>query len=102
MSEVCGPRECGHWIGAEQRHCRAEDDLRLYLSGLCCPLHTPSALAGRAEPEPGPGMPAGAWTTASPQSASAVFDEAAVASGKRRASGPERRAAQEAIRRRRE
>ncbi|GFH36587.1 hypothetical protein SCWH03_28180 [Streptomyces pacificus] len=88
---------CGHWIGAERRHCHSVDVVRPYLSGLRCPLHTPAALAGRPETPPGPGWPAAAWTTPSPQSASALFDQRAVASGKRRSSPHVYRAAQQAV-----
>lgn len=93
---------CGHWIGAERRYCLAGDGLRSYLTGRRCPLHTPAALAGRPEPRPGPGLPAGAWTTPSPQSASALIDERAIASGKRRSSPHAYRAAQAALRPQRE
>jgi hypothetical protein len=79
-------KECAHWIGAERRHCRAVDGVRLHLTGLCCPLHTPNALKGLPEAPPGPGWPAAAWTTLSPLSASALLDERAVASGRRRSS----------------
>lgn len=79
-------RECRHWVGDEQRHCRAIEGVRLYLTGLCCPLHTPNALQGKPEVPPGPGWPAAAWTTLSPLSASALLDERAVASGRRRSS----------------
>lgn len=79
-------RECRHWVGDDQRHCRSVDGVRLFLTGLCCPLHTPNALQGKPEVPPGPGLPAAAWTTPSPQSASALFDERAVASGRRRSS----------------
>ncbi|MFJ5638688.1 hypothetical protein [Streptomyces sp. NPDC093223] len=41
---------CAHWIGAEQRHCHSPDHVRAYLTGLCCPLHTPNALRGLPEP----------------------------------------------------
>ncbi|WP_234314683.1 hypothetical protein [Streptomyces sp. NRRL F-5135] len=34
---------------------------RLYPRGLCCARHTPAALAGRPEPAPGPGWPAGSY-----------------------------------------
>ncbi|MFG2671393.1 hypothetical protein [Streptomyces sp. NPDC048445] len=34
---------------------------RLYPRGWCCDLHTPSALVGRPEPQPGPGWPAGSY-----------------------------------------
>ncbi|MFJ9628056.1 hypothetical protein ACIRU8_10230 [Streptomyces sp. NPDC101175] len=50
--------ECRHWIGAEGRHCREGDGVRHYLPGLRCPTHTPSALQGKPEPQPGPGIPA--------------------------------------------
>jgi len=79
------PPVCGHWIGAERRYCRAIEMVRQYLPGLRCPLHTPAALAGKPEPDAGPDIPAGAWTTSFPQSASVVFGEAAVRSGERRA-----------------
>lgn len=79
-------KECQHWIGADRRHCRSVENVRLYLTGLCCPAHTPNALKGLPEVPPGPGWPAAAWTTPSPQSASALFDERAVASGRRRSS----------------
>lgn len=49
---------CTHWIGVERRYCRADEGVRHFLTGHRCPLHTPSALAGRPEPQPGPGMPA--------------------------------------------
>jgi hypothetical protein len=88
---------CEHWIGAEHRHCGATDDVRPYLTGMCCPAHTPAALAGRPEPQPGPGLPAGAWTTPSPQSASAVFDDRAIASGRRRSNPQAYKAAQAAV-----
>jgi hypothetical protein len=89
--------ECRHWIGAERRHCRSGESIRPYLTGPRCPLHTPSALAGKPEPQPGPGFPAGAWTTASPISTSRVHDARAIASGKRRSSPHEYRAAQAAV-----
>ncbi|WP_299542082.1 hypothetical protein [uncultured Streptomyces sp.] len=34
---------------------------RPYLTGLRCDLHTPAALAGHPEPQPGPGWPAGSY-----------------------------------------
>ncbi|MFD8970498.1 hypothetical protein ACFV0C_36850 [Streptomyces sp. NPDC059568] len=89
--------ECRHWLGDERAYCRAVVGVRRYLPGLRCPLHTPSALVGRPEPRTGPGWPAGAWTTPSPQSASALFDARAVASGKRRAAAHTYRAAQRAV-----
>lgn len=96
MKETTRP-ECGHWVGAERRHCRSIEGVRPYLTGLCCPLHTPNALKGLPEVPPGPGWPAAAWTTLSPLSASALIDERAVASGKRRSSPHVYRAAQAAV-----
>lgn len=49
--------DCGHWIGAELRYCRSIDGLRYYIPGHRCRLHTPAALMGIPEPEPGPGWP---------------------------------------------
>ena len=88
---------CTHWIGTERRHCQATDDVRAYLTGPRCPAHTPRALQGLDEIEPGPGTPAGAWTTPSPLSDSRVHDDRAVASGKRRSSPTTYRAAQAAV-----
>lgn len=90
-------RECTHWIGAEHRHCLATKDVRPFLQGPRCPAHTPRALQGLDEIEPGPGMPAGAWTTPSPLNDSRVHDARAVASGKRRSSPHAFRAAQAAV-----
>lgn len=90
-------RECTHWIGAEHRHCHATDGVRPYLTGLRCPAHTPNALRGLPEVPPGPGMPAGAWTTPSPLNESRVADARAVASGKRRSNPQTYRAAQAAV-----
>lgn len=93
-----GSTECTHWIGTERQHCRSTDHIRLYLPGPRCPDHTPNALRGRPEPPPGPGFPAGAWTTPSPLSTSALLDNRAVASGKRRSAPHTYRAAQAAVR----
>jgi len=49
--------ECDHWIGAERRHCREIEGVRRYITGLRCPAHTPNALQGKPEPQPGPGWP---------------------------------------------
>lgn len=75
---------------------------RLYPCGWRCSAHAPWALAGRPEPEPGPGTPAGAWTTPSPLNDSRVHDARAVASGKRRATPETYRAAQAAVNHRKE
>ncbi|MFF7130341.1 hypothetical protein [Streptomyces sp. NPDC008240] len=56
---------CGHWIGAERRFCRSADQVRHYLPGMRCPLHTPNALKGLPEVPPGPGRPRD-WTTPHP------------------------------------
>lgn len=88
---------CAHWVGAERRYCGEVDGVRPFLQGPACPLHTPSALAGRPEPQPGPGMPAGAWKTPSPINDSRVADQRAVASGKRRSNPAAYRAAQAAV-----
>jgi hypothetical protein len=70
--------------------------VRHFVVGRRCPAHTPAAIAGRPEPQPGPGWPAAAWSTPAPQSASALADERAVASGKRRSGQHTYRAAQAA------
>lgn len=71
---------------------------RLYPRGWCCDRHTPAAVAGRPEPPPGPGWPAGAWTTPTPQAVARLLDERAIASGKRRSTPGAYRAAQAATR----
>lgn len=93
-------RQCDHWIGVESRYCRAVEGVRRYLPGYRCPAHTPNALKGLPEVPPGPGWPAAAWTTLSPLSASALFDERAVASGRRRSSAHVYQAARAAEERR--
>lgn len=89
--------KCGHWIGAEQRHCQTSEGVRFYRIGWCCPTHTPRALQGLPEIEPGPGWPDGAWTTPSPLNDSRVHDNQAIASGKRRSNPRAYRAAQAAV-----
>ncbi|MEU0332202.1 hypothetical protein [Streptomyces sp. NPDC006193] len=69
---------------------------RPYPCGWRCDRHAPWAAAGQPEPQPGPGIPAGAWTTPSPINDSRVHDARAVASGKRRANPQAYRAAQAA------
>ncbi|MCF0087140.1 MULTISPECIES: hypothetical protein [unclassified Streptomyces] len=56
MKETTRP-ECTHWVGAERKHCRVTDGVRAYLTGPRCPHHTPAALQGKPEPQPGPGWP---------------------------------------------
>lgn len=86
---------------ATSRMCDAlgehEGPVRPYACGRRCSVHSPWALAGQPEPQPGPGWPSRAWSTPSPQSASAVHDARAVASGKRRSSPTAYRAAQAAV-----
>jgi hypothetical protein len=90
------PPVCGHWIGADRRYCRAVDGVRHFLTGLCCPAHTPAALAGRPEAPSTASLPARALAP-SPISASHIADDRAVASGKRRSSPQAYRAAQAAV-----
>lgn len=71
---------------------------RFYVVGYRCDRHSPAALAGQPEPQPGPGWPAGAWTTPTPDAFAHVIDDRAIASGKRRSSPEEYRAAQAAVR----
>lgn len=85
------PQPCDATLGAH------DGELRFYVTGWKCDAHSPWALAGRDKPVPGPGYPAGAWTTPSPISDSRVHDARAVASGKRRANPQAYRAAQAAV-----
>ncbi|WP_406417957.1 hypothetical protein [Streptomyces sp. NBC_01614] len=55
-------RDCTHWIGAESRHCKEADGVRLFIVGDRCPAHTPNALRGLPEAPPGPGAPRD-WAT---------------------------------------
>lgn len=71
--------------------------VRLYPCGPRCSTHAPWALAGQPEPQPGPGLPATAWTTPSPINDSRVHDQQAIASGKRRSNPQTYRAAQAAV-----
>ncbi|MDG9706257.1 hypothetical protein [Streptomyces sp. DH37] len=56
MSQPPVPK-CTHWVGPESRYCHTDKDVRRYVGGHRCPAHTPAALAGRPEPQPGPGWP---------------------------------------------
>ncbi|GGS81758.1 hypothetical protein [Streptomyces griseoviridis] len=62
-----------------------DGEIHFYVNGWKCDAHSPWAVQGQDRPEPGPGLPAGAWSTPSPLSDSRVHDDRAVASGKRRA-----------------
>jgi hypothetical protein len=72
--------------------------VRFYRTGWKCPAHSPWAEAGLPEPLPGPGLPHGPRIPA-PMSASALIDDRAIASGKRRSSPEAYRAAQAAVHR---
>lgn len=52
-----GRPACDHWIGAERRYCRETGNVRRFIPGLRCPIHTPNALSGRSEVPAGPGWP---------------------------------------------
>jgi hypothetical protein len=69
---------------------------RFYRTGWKCPAHSPWAEAGLPEPRPGYGRPPTSLPP-SPLAASAVFDDRAIASGKRRSSPEAYRAAQAAV-----
>lgn len=56
VREIAKP-ECRHWLGDEGRYCRVGEGVRHYVPGPRCPAHTPAALQGQPEPEPGPGWP---------------------------------------------
>lgn len=78
MPTYTGP--CGHY--EDGRECGAKPT-RLYLPGRRCERHTPAALAGRSEPTPGPGWQP-RW--ALPSTATQLYDDRAVARGRRRSS----------------
>jgi hypothetical protein len=67
---------------------------RPYVVGPRCPDHTPAAQAGQSEPPSGPGYTPQRLPT--PQSASALTDARAIASGKRRSTPQQYRLAQAA------
>jgi hypothetical protein len=79
---------CQHWF--DGRYCGATP-ARAYLPGRRCAEHTPSALAGRPEPCPPPDSTLeallarkGNTAIGTPNSASQLVDDRAIASGKRR------------------
>lgn len=74
-----------------------DGETHFYVNGWKCDRHSPWAAKGLPKPQPGPGLPAGAWTTPSPLSDSRVHDDRAIASGKRRSSPHTYRAAQAAV-----
>jgi hypothetical protein len=76
---------CQQWLPDQAGYCGRSS--RPYRIGECCPAHTPAALAARPEPVPGPGYTP--QRLATPQSASALVDARAIASGKRRSTPQE-------------
>ncbi|WP_151480650.1 hypothetical protein [Streptomyces albicerus] len=72
--------------------------VRFYLTGWKCNTHSPWAEAGQHEPQPGYGPPPNTLPP-SPIAASAVFDQKAIATGKRRSNPHTYRAAQAAVNR---
>lgn len=90
------PLTCTHWDGTAHVLCGAVP-ARLYLPGPRCPAHTPAALAGRPEPQPGRCAPNRCYGGCCPSwrpdtvhyvagETWAAVDARAIASGKRRAS----------------
>lgn len=74
-----------------------DGEVHPYVNGWKCDAHSPWAVKGLPRPQPGPGLPAAAWTTPSPLSDSRVHDARAIASGKRRSNPAAYRAAQAAV-----
>ena len=75
--------------------------VRFYLTGWRCNAHSPWAEAGLKEPKP-TASPAAHDLPPSPLTASAVFDERAIASGRRRSAPHTYRAAKAAVHNRKE
>lgn len=75
--------------------------VRFYRTGWKCNTHSPWAEAGLDEPKPSP-SPAAHTLPPSPLAASAVFDERAIASGRRRSNPHTYRAAKDAVNNRKE
>lgn len=78
--------------------CGSATDVRRYLAGFRCPTHTPAALRGR--PEPGQTASEYRPTVPPPMGASALVDNRAIASGKRRSTPERYREAQVAVHKR--
>lgn len=95
---------CGHWINGG--YCGAPAE-KSYVVGPRCPPHTPAALAGRPETVPDPALTldglrqAAGMATSAHLNTSALYDERALASGKRGGSAQARKAARDAVDRRR-
>ncbi len=87
---------CEHWDGTARATC-AEPSTGYYLTGRCCPAHTPAALAGRPETVPDPPLTlAGLRIRAginpqqtAPLAASRLIDDRVIARGSRRSSAHE-------------
>lgn len=89
------PEPCDSTIGEH------DGELHFYVTGWKCDTHAPWALAKQDKPQPGYG-PNPRDLPASPIADSAVFDQLAIASGKRRSSPQAYRAAQAATANRKE
>lgn len=99
---------CGHWSAGDDRFCGSDVDVRRYLPGLRCPDHTPARLAGHAEASPNPDHTMEGlrrtwyaergieFVPSSTPVGDTLIDQRAVASGKRRSSPNNYRAAQAA------
>jgi hypothetical protein len=48
---------CDIWLKETREECGSTDSVRHYQPGMRCPLHTPRALQGLPEIEPGLGWP---------------------------------------------
>lgn len=55
VRELGAKQQCAHWQGAWGQYCMAP--ATRYVIGWRCPDHTPARIAGRPEPQPGPGWP---------------------------------------------
>lgn len=107
--EFFGKALCRHWIGAETRFC-LEAPTRSFPGGHRCPAHTPSALEGKPEPGRHASCPPARCYCGRPEcpafptfnrgaylDGETVVDFRAKASGKRRSSVQDFRAARDVI-----
>jgi len=81
------------------RYCDADTEIRAYLNGMVCPAHTPARQAGRPEHVPDPELTLDALRPAPyvfNLNDTALIDQRAVASGRRRSTPEQYRAAQAA------
>lgn len=99
-SEATRVTGCGHW--QDGGYCGATDNVRRYIPGPRCPQHTPAALNGRPECEPDPTLTldgiraAKGLTYHYRPNDTALNDQRAVASGRRRSNPQTYRDAQAA------